>query len=281
MREPKLSRRCAVAAAALASTSTSWPTASHAAGLADSAVAVISTTLGDLRFRLLPGAPLALELFTSLADSGFYDDSAFTAIHEDCIVGGDPNSRLGYGPAGRLVNAGFFYGKVRAWGSDESRVNGGARTACPGGTVEACTLAQRIPAEDLARRPPSFGSLALALGGQPGMVRPSKPGTVGSQFEIGLGAKTARYYPYGRASPPVIGQLLEEDARILRRLAAAPVSNDYLSEAKGRSMPGTPGFARPRDIPRERQALLRVRVERQGAAEATRRRAPPPQMILN
>ena len=59
------------------------------------------------------------------------------------------------------------------------------------------------------------------------------------------------------------------------------MSNDYLSEAKGRSMPGTPGFARPRDIPRERQALLRVRVERQGAAEATRRRAPPPQMILN
>ena len=51
-------------------------------------------------------------------------------------------------------------------------------------------------------------------------------------------------------------------ARLLRRLAAAPVANGYLSEAKGRSMPGTPGFARPRDIPRERQAVLRVRIER-------------------
>ena len=114
-------------------------------------------------------------------------------MHADCIVGGDPNSRLGYGPADRLVNAGFFYGKVRAsapasaptsappcarlctrhctrrctrhctcrcsqlcthlcthctpsrplqvraWGSDESRVSGGARTACPAGKLDACT----------------------------------------------------------------------------------------------------------------------------------------------
>ena len=97
------------------------------------------------------------------------------------------------------------------------------------------------------------------------MVGPSKPGTVGSQFEIGLGPKTAKYYPYGRTSPPVIGQLAEGDvegARLLLRLAAAPVANGYLSESKGRSMPGTPGFARPRDIPRERQAVLRVRIER-------------------
>ena len=88
----------------------------------------------------------------------------------------------------------------------------------------------------------------------------------GSQFEIGLGPKTAQYYPDGRASPPVIGQLAEEDAegaRLLRHLAEAPVANSYLSEAKGRSMPGTPGFARPRDPPRERQAVLRVRIERE------------------
>ena len=71
-------------------------------------------------------------------------DSAFHAIHGDSIVGGDPNSRLGYGPSGTLVNGGFFFGKVRAWGSDESKVFGGARTACPAGTVEACTLARRV-----------------------------------------------------------------------------------------------------------------------------------------
>lgn len=262
MRE-SVSRRCAiVTAAALASTSR--PTPGAAADLAGN-VAVVSTAYGDLRFRLLPGAPQALALFTSLAAAGYYDESAFTAMHADCIVGGDPNSRLGYGPADRLVNAGFFYGKVRAWGSDESRVSGGARTACPAGTLDACTLARRIPAEVTSGRVPRFGSLALALGGQPGMVAPSKPGTVGSQFEIGLGPKTAEYYPNGRASPPVIGQLAEEDAegaRLLRRLAAAPVANGYLSEAKGRSMPGTPGFARPRDIPCERQAVLRMRIER-------------------
>ena len=256
-------RRSAIATVA-ALASTSRPTPGAAADLA-SAFAVVSTAHGDLRFRLLPGAPQALALFTSLASAGYYDESAFTAIHSDCIVGGDPNSRLGYGPEGRLVNAGFFYGKVRAWGSDESRVFGGARTACPAGTVDACTLARRIPAEVTSGRLPRFGSLALALGGQPGMVGPSKPGTVGSQFEIGLGPKTAEYYPYGRTSPPVIGQLAEGDvegARLLRLLAAAPVANGYLSESKGRSMPGTPGFARPRDIPRERQAVLRVRIER-------------------
>ena len=91
------------------------------------------------------------------------------------------------------------------------------------------------------------------------MVTPSTAGTVGSQFEIGLGPKDTTYYPYAKASPPVIGELVE-GATLLRQLATVPVTNEYLSEPKGRSMPGTPGFARPRDIPRERQAVLRVRV---------------------
>lgn len=263
MRKPFTRRRCVATAAATAlSAGTGWLGA-HATELAGAIV--ITTAAGDIRFRSVPGTPQALELFTSLANAGYYDDSAFTAIHDDCIVGGDPNSRLGYGPGGTLVRAGFFYGKVRAWGSDESRLFGGARTACPAGRVEACTLARRIPAETSAVATPRFGSLSLALGGQPGMVRPSRRGTVGSQFELGLGPKTAEYYPFGHSVPPVIGQLADGDAdgaRLLRRLAAAPVANDYLSEAKGRSMPGAQGYARPRDIPRERQAVLRVRVER-------------------
>ena len=215
---------------------------------------------GSLVFSLLPDAPRAsVALFTKLANDGYYDDSAFHAIHLDSISGGDPNSRLGYGPSGTLVNGGFFYGKVRAWGSDEARVFGGARTACPAATVEACTLARREPAETTPGRQAAFGTLALALGGQPGMVVGSRAGTVGSQFEIGLGPKDTTYYPYGKATPPVIGELVE-GAALLRQIAMAPVANEYLSESKGRSMRGTPGFARPRDIPRERQAVLRVRV---------------------
>jgi len=222
-------------------------------------MATIDLPGGSLIFRLLPDAPRAVALFTELANAGFYDDSAFHAIHGDSAVGGDPNSRLGYGPNKTLVNGGFFYGKVRAWGSDESKVFGGARTACPAGTVEACTLARRVPTEATPGRQPAFGTLALALGGQPGMVVGSRAGTVGSQFEIGLGPKEATYYPYGKASPPVIGELVEGE-QLLRSLAMAPVTNDYLSESKGRGMRGTPGFARPRDIPRDRQTVLRVRV---------------------
>ena len=92
------------------------------------------------------------------------------------------------------------------------------------------------------------------------MVSGSKAGTVGSQFEIFLGPQDDTFYPYGRAASPVIGTLVEGEG-ILRRLAATPVTNDYLTESKGRSMRGTPGFARPRDIPRQRQPVLRVRVE--------------------
>ena len=72
MRE-SVSRRCAiVTAAALASTSRPSPGAAAAADLTG-AVAVVSTAAGDLRFRLLPGAPQALALFTSLADAGYSD----------------------------------------------------------------------------------------------------------------------------------------------------------------------------------------------------------------
>ena len=243
------------AAALAACPNVCWAEAESATG----AVATISLMSGDLRFRLSPdGAPAAVKLFTSLANSGYYDDSAIHAVHADSIVGGDPNSRLGYGPNDGLINAGYFYGKVRAWGSDESKVYGGAKTACPAGTATACTLAYRIPAEQPGREP-NFGSLALALGGQPGMVVPSKRGTVGSQFEIYLGPKDTQYYPYGNSVPPVIGELVEGH-ELLRQIAALPVTNSYLTESKGRGMRGTPAFARPRDIPRERAAVLRVRV---------------------
>ena len=67
-------RRSAIATVA-ALASTSRPTPGAAADLA-SAFAVVSTAYGDLRFRLLPGAPQALELFTSLAGAGYYDESA-------------------------------------------------------------------------------------------------------------------------------------------------------------------------------------------------------------
>ena len=223
-----------------------------------SSVATITTSLGSMRFRITSSAaPAAAAEFARLANRGFYDDSALTALHAECIVGGDPRSRLGYGPGGQLLRGGYFYGKVRAWGSDEAVLKGGARTACPDG--ERCGVERRLPAEQ-ARAPPRFGDLALALGGQPGNTVRSPPGTTGSIWEIHLGTAP----PFYGAWPPVFGAIDADDgasATVLRRIAAMPIANDYLVESKGRSMAGAASYARPRDIPQTKIAVLRVRVE--------------------
>ena len=86
-------------------------------------------------------------------------------------------------------------------------------------------------------------------------VYPSRGRTVGSQFEIYVRESTGFYGEVG----PIVGELAD-GADVLRSLAAAPVTNAYLAESKGRSMPGSPSFARPRDIPVQRQLLHSVRI---------------------
>ena len=229
-----------------------------AASAADAQVAVMVTSEGELRFRLRTKmAPRATAQFTQLANSGFYDKMAFHALHPECVVGGDPHSRLGYGPQGTLIRGGFYYGKVRAWGSDESRLFGGAKTACPTGE---CTLPQRLLVEPELSGTRSealpFGTLAFSLGGQPGMTVPSPAGTIGSIFEIHTGTAP----PFYGVLPPVIGDLLSGED-VLRAISSIPVAQNYLVDGKGRSMPGSPSFARPRDVPSRRIDILSVRVE--------------------
>ena len=232
-------------------------------------LATVSTDLGEMTFRLSGDAPKAAGQFAKLANEGFYDGTAFHAIHPECIVGGDPRSRLGYGPAGSLIKGDFFFGKVREWGSDESRLYGDAQFLCPAyvrGTEtfsptsgrweeSPCALATRVLAEEGTTTEPTFGAIALALGGKPGMTWPAKAGTVGSQFEIYLGGRRTFY---GDA-PPIIGELVEGDG-VLRAIADVPVTNAYLRERRGRSMPASPSFARPRDVPVRRVGVSRVRV---------------------
>ena len=253
-----LQRRPAVAA--LIGAVVCSPPRAASSGSQYSSTATISTSLGIMRFRIEPpatnAAPRAAATFTELANRGFYDDSAISAVHPECVVGGDPRSRLGYGPDDGLIRGGFFYGKVRAWGSDESRLFGGAKAACPAGT--GCGVATRSFAEKSDRTTnPAFGALALAIGGKPGMTVPSEPGTTGSIFEVYLGSGE----PFYGERPPTFGQLYAADADVLRAIATVPVANDYLLESQGRSMPSSLRFARQRDIPRRKIAVLRVRVD--------------------
>ncbi len=198
----------------------------------------------------------AVSHFVALANRGFYDQTAFHALHPECLCGGDPHSRLGYGPQNTLIRGGFYYGKVRAWGSDESQLFGGAKTACP--MAQACALEQRLAVQPQGSSAGAlrFGTLALALGGQPGMTVPSPKGTVGSIFEI----HTGRAPPFYNESPVVIGEMVAGDA-VLEAIMSVPVAAEYLLESKGRRMVGSTKFARPRDIPSRRIALRSVRVE--------------------
>ena len=123
-------------------------------------------------------------------------------------------------------------------------------------------MATRKPVDATVRssQTPAFGTLALQVGGKPGMTVPSRPGTTGSIFEIYLGSGP----PFNGAAVPEFGRLLDDEGRgaeVLRAIAASPVTNDYLVESRGRSMPGSPSFARPRDVPRERIAIVSVRVQ--------------------
>lgn len=61
----------------------------------DGKIAIIQTTMGEIRFEFLPElAPGHVENFKKLARSGFYDGTTFHRVIPGFMVqGGDPNSR--------------------------------------------------------------------------------------------------------------------------------------------------------------------------------------------
>lgn len=65
-------------------------------------IAVIATEKGEIRIRFFPeDAPNHVASFIELAQSGFYDGTAFHRVEPGFVVqGGDPYSKTGEGPVG-------------------------------------------------------------------------------------------------------------------------------------------------------------------------------------
>ena len=65
-------------------------------------IAIMKTTLGEMRFRMLPDdAPKAVENFTTHAKNGYYDGLVFHRVIKDFMIqGGDP---LGTGTGGESI----------------------------------------------------------------------------------------------------------------------------------------------------------------------------------
>jgi cyclophilin family peptidyl-prolyl cis-trans isomerase len=226
----------------------------------------------------LNGAPALVDHFCRLASTGFYDGTAFHAIHPEAVWGGDPRTRFGYGPEGTLVRGDYYYGKVREWGSgDDGCLRGYGQTVAEGRLF--CDFSRRVAVDTDAgalrveggsadsRR---LGTLALVLGGQPGMTLMLPRNTVGSQFCIYTQTPTAsdsRDDSWGLTTSmladtdrhPVIGALIA-GADVLQALSAEPVDNGYLAEKRGRSLLGSPSYARPRDVPARRQGVRGITV---------------------
>lgn len=132
----------------------------------------METTAGRMEFELWPDvAPKTVESFVKLANQGFYNGQCFHRIISGFVIqGGDPNSKVGYGPTNTLEGADAA--AVRMWG------RGG-----PGFTV---------PAEFNSRKH-EFGVLSMA--------RSSDPNSAGSQFFVCLGSLTSldnQYTTFGK-----------------------------------------------------------------------------------
>lgn len=227
-------------------------------------VVTVRTECGEMAF-CLDGNPKLVQHFSRLVASGFYDGTAFHAIHPEAVYGGDPRTLFGYGPAGTLVRGDYYYGKVREWGSgDEGCLRGYGQTEAEGQLF--CDFSRRLHVDvsEEGRGTRKFGSLALVLGGQPGMTLMLPRRTVGSQFCIYTREPLASDSRGGDRSPsntlpetdrhPVIGSLIAGE-EVLRGISRQVVDNSYLSEKRGRSLLGSPSYARPRDIPVERQSV--------------------------
>ena len=136
-------------------------------------------------------APKHVASFLKLTQSGFYDGGAFHRIIPGFVIqGGDPNAKVGYGPAGTLDNADG--GAVRKWG-----------TGGPGYT---------IPAE-FNDRIHEFGVLSMA--------RSADPNSAGSQFFVCLGNLPSLDRKY-----TTFGKMLKGDDTLRKIAAAKTVKGD-------------------------------------------------------
>uniref|UniRef100_A0A7S0LSQ5 Peptidyl-prolyl cis-trans isomerase n=2 Tax=Coccolithus braarudii TaxID=221442 RepID=A0A7S0LSQ5_9EUKA len=176
-----LSRR----AAALVAVTAMSATTAHAEGNAYPRM-VIETTQGNMEFELWDDvAPKHVKNILTLAKQGFFDGQAFHRIIPGFVIqGGDPNTKLGYGPGGTLE--GGDKSKQRTWG------RGG-----PG---------YNVPAE-FNERLHEFGVLSMA--------RSADPNSAGSQFFVCLGRLTSLDNKY-----TVFGKLTKGE-EVLRKIGAA------------------------------------------------------------
>lgn len=116
-------------------------------------------------------APKTVENFKSLAKTGYFDGQAFHRIIKGFVIqGGDPNSKVGYGPKGTLEGADAS--AVRKWG-----------TGGPGYNINA----------EFNARKHEFGVLSMA--------RSNDPNSAGSQFFVCLGPLASldnKYTTFGK-----------------------------------------------------------------------------------
>jgi len=146
----------------------------------------IMTTEGEMVFDLWDDvAPKHVESFLKLAKQGFFDGGAFHRIIPGFVIqGGDPNVKVGYGPAGTLDGADKAL--MRKWG-----------TGGPG---------YNVPAEFNSRKH-EFGVLSMA--------RAADINSAGSQFFVCLGNLESLDNKY-----TVFGKLTKGED-VLKRIAAA------------------------------------------------------------
>lgn len=143
-------------------------------------------------------APKTVENFVKLANQGFYDGQCFHRIIPGFVIqGGDPNSKVGYGPSGTLDGADV--NAIRSWG------RGG-----PG---------YNVPAEFNPRKH-EFGVLSMA--------RSADPNSAGSQFFVCLGSLASLDNQY-----TTFGRMTSGDS-VLRALGSAKtVRGDYPQVRQG------------------------------------------------
>lgn len=165
----------------------------------DPEIMTISTTAGDMVFEFWPEvAPNTVANFKKLAKSGYFDGQAFHRIIKGFVIqGGDPNTKVGYGPEGTLDGAAAS--QVRKWG-----------TGGPGYNINA----------EFNPRKHEFGVLSMA--------RSASPNSAGSQFFVCLGPLTSLDNKY-----TTFGKMIKGDDVLKKLGSAKTVKGDYPYDRQG------------------------------------------------
>jgi len=169
------------------------------AASADPEIMTITTTAGDMVFEFWPEvAPETVKNFKKLAKTGYFDGQAFHRIIKGFVIqGGDPNTKVGYGPEGTLKGADGS--KVRTWG-----------TGGPGYNIKA----------EFNDRKHEFGVLSMA--------RSANPDSAGSQFFVCLGPLKSLDNKY-----TTFGKMIKGDDVLQTLGSAKTVKGDYPFQRQG------------------------------------------------